>query len=154
MFSLFVLFVDLLPCVICGLLFIVLLSGVLGCGVSLWSTLNAFVHALGQFAFLFVCCCLVLCEYCISMCLCIFWCWYRCICVSSVCVVLQRIDSCHRVMFLLHEGHMYFVCYPGLLSMFQSVLEGPMGPPNLPTTLLKRKGRLAEKTTWVKLPSP
>ena len=36
-------------------------------------------------------------------------------CVQCVGVVLQRIDPCQRVMFLLHDGHMYFVCCPGLI---------------------------------------
>ena len=41
-------------------------------------------------------------------------------CVQSVDVVLQRIDSCERVMFLLRERHIYFVCGSDLLLMFPS----------------------------------
>ena len=52
-------------------------------------------------------------------------------CVLCVGVMLQRIDSWERVMFLLHEGHVYFVCCPGLLSSPPQVwvlLEGPTEP--------------------------
>ena len=39
------------------------------------------------------------------------------LCVQCIGVMLQRIDPSERVMFLLHEGHVYFVCDPGLFSM-------------------------------------
>ena len=76
-------------------------------------------------------------------------------CAKCVGVVLQRIDFCERVIFLLHEGHMYFVCGPGLnslsLACARSARRTLRAREHLAHVTAAR-GRLTEKTIGVRPP--
>ena len=114
MFRLFALFVGLLLCC----LWVVIRCGVVWCACMWWLTLECIeclVHVLSSWCFV----CVVLLgalwmlhfhvsEYSLMLVLLHF------MCVQCVGVMLQWIDPWERVMFLLHEGHMYSVCGPGL----------------------------------------
>ena len=95
------------------------------CSVWLWSALDDwFMFSAVQF---FLLCAVAGCFVNVAFpCVCVLsivWCWSHCIlCVSYVLpmlVLLQQIDPWECVLFL-HEGHMCFVCVPGLLSVSQT----------------------------------
>ena len=117
-FRLFELFVGLLLCVVCELLFVVVLSGVLVYGDWFWSALNDWFMFSAVWVFVLV-------LWLSSLWMLHFHVFVYCLmliplhfmCVQYVGVKLQRIDPWERVMSLLNEGHVYFVCGPLLLSM-------------------------------------
>ena len=114
--ALVVLFVGLLLCVVYRLLFVVVLSCALVCGDWLWRILSdwftfwavwcfvcvVLLGALGMLHFHVSVYCLMLTP-------------RNFMCVQCVGVMLEWIDSWECVIFLLHVGHMYFVCGPGFL---------------------------------------
>ena len=60
---------------------------------------------------------------CPCVCVCLMFIPLHIMCFQCVCIVLQCIDPFHSEIFLLHEGHIYFVCCPGLLSMFPAIVS-------------------------------
>ena len=74
-------------------------------------------------------------------------------CAQYVGVLSQRIDPSERVMFLLHEGHVYFVCSPGLLSMSPasvSIVRRAHRASRPSSHAAAVRGRLVKKTAGVR----
>ena len=164
MFWLFVSSVDLLPYVICGLLFVVVFA------FELMKCIGCLVHALSSLVFCL--CTIARCFVNVA---------FKCICVLSDVdqtllwvsvhgIVLARKDPCERMMVLLHEGHMYFVCDPGLFCMSPAIANSvgrAHSATEPPAHVAAVRGPLAKKATggedflwgqgwscWRGIPSP